>query len=110
MPRKQESTRREFLQTIGAGAVAFALPSVARAVGEPRAPASGAKEMTFDLRAASGFARLADGSVADAAALKLERKWNGDICRSRLTNSGSQPFSVREVVLFAGPHAFGAET
>src|SRR6266508_4140851 len=37
---------------------------------------------------------------ADVSKVVLARDWTGDICRSRVTNRGSQAVSIKEVVLF----------
>jgi len=37
---------------------------------------------------------------ADVSQIKLERRWSGSVCQSRLTNNGREPVKVKEVVLF----------
>src|SRR5688572_5372702 len=44
------------------------------------------------------------------AALKLDRRWNGQLCTATLTNTGTAPVRVKEVVLFEIPHALPPET
>ncbi|MGI6182847.1 MAG: glycoside hydrolase family 36 protein [Candidatus Fimadaptatus sp.] len=45
--------------------------------------------------------RMSDGSVAGDE-LALERTWEGNVCRARLTNHGASAARVREVALFSG--------
>ena len=44
------------------------------------------------------------------APLKLDRGWNGQLCMATLTNTGTAPVRVKEVVLFEIPHALPPET
>src|SRR5256885_9928749 len=37
---------------------------------------------------------------ADVSQIKLERRWSGSVCQSRLTNNGREPVKIQEVVLF----------
>src|SRR5256885_9783010 len=37
---------------------------------------------------------------ADVSQIKLERRWSGAVCQSRLTNNGRGPVKIKEVVLF----------
>ncbi len=100
MPR---SSRRDFLRALGLTAAAAALPVRLLA----QRPTTAAP---LALRAAPWFVRLADGSVAAAGTVMLEREWVGDTCRSRLVNTSGGPLAVKEVVVFAAPHGFGADT
>ncbi|HWA26577.1 MAG TPA: alpha-galactosidase [Lacunisphaera sp.] len=98
------SSRRDFIRLLGLGTVAglaqprlaFARPGTA---GEP-----------LKLEGADWLVRLDDGSVADPAAVTLERRWSGASCRARLVNRSPAPLGVREIVVFRGPHGFGADT
>jgi alpha-galactosidase len=57
----------------------------------------------------SPFHIVADDG-ADHAQLALDRKWSGDVCRSRLINRGARPARVREIVLFDVAHNFPGDT
>jgi alpha-galactosidase len=57
---------------------------------------------------APGAVVAADGEGADS--VKVERRWSGDLCRSELVNAGERPVKIKEVVLFAIPHALPPET
>ena len=52
---------------------------------------------------------LAD-DVAASDTIRLVRTWDGDVCRSRLTNTGNKAAAIKEVVLFDVPHALLPET
>jgi alpha-galactosidase len=90
-------TRREMLR-LGAGAPLLA--ALGRA-----APAS-LSVATF----AQAEARVVPVGGASAAALRLERAWDGDLCRARVVNTGASPVRVAEVVLFDVAHALPPET
>ncbi|MBI4889753.1 MAG: alpha-galactosidase [Acidobacteria bacterium] len=49
-----------------------------------------------------------DGSAAPGC--RVERRWQGRLCRARVTNRGKNPVALREIVLFEGNHGCGAET
>lgn len=98
------SSRRDFLRALGLGAAAtLVTPRFAFA---QRATATA----PLDLAGAGWLVRLADGSVAADGAVALERRWDGAACRARLVNRSTAPLAVKEVVLFAGAHGFGADT
>jgi alpha-galactosidase len=78
-------SRRELL------GAAIALP-FGRALRLQRAP----RQSLRDLRASRAYA-VAEGN---AAAVRVTRDWTGDICRSRVVNTGREAVRVREVVLF----------
>ena len=59
---------------------------------------------SLDLRHAPGEA------VSGARGVELVRKWNGDLCRSRIINRTKSPVRVREVVLFHIAHQLPPET
>ena len=80
-------TRRELLGT------AMALP-LSRAV----AHLTSAQDHALDNLAVRGFVVGVDG--ADVANVKLSREWTGDVCRSRVTNTGTAAVAIAEVVLF----------
>lgn len=46
--------------------------------------------------------RLSDGSIAHMSQCALERRWECNYMRAALTNVGTQPLRVREVVLYGG--------
>jgi len=62
------------------------------------------------LKAAPASVRLAAGSTADAGTAKVERVWEGSICRSRLRNPGPTPLRVARVDLFDFAHGLPANT
>src|SRR5687768_14808528 len=41
--------------------------------------------------------------------LRLDRSWQGAVCRSVLTNTGTEPVRVKDIVLFDVRHGFAAE-
>jgi alpha-galactosidase len=49
-------------------------------------------------------------AIPASAKVRLERKWNGDLCRSRIVNEGREPALVQEVVLFDVPHGLPPAT
>ena len=51
-----------------------------------------------DIRRAPGRVVLADNR--DASAVELTRTWDGDVCRSRVTNRGRDALAIKEIVLF----------
>ena len=103
-----DSSRRAFLRKLGLGAAAAALPRLTFA--QRATTPDGVPAAAFEPETADAFVRLADGTVADAKTAVLERTWRDGMCRSRLTNRGAAPLAVKEIVLAAGPHAFGADT
>ena len=44
--------------------------------------------------------RIVASGDADVSRVILTRSWDGDACRSRVTNRGSTPVALREIVLF----------
>src|SRR5215216_252889 len=50
------------------------------------------------LRAPSGVVPLVEG--ADVSRVKVERRWKGSVCQSRVVNQGAEPVRIKEVVLF----------
>ena len=48
--------------------------------------------------APSGVVPLVSG--ADVSRVKVERRWTGDVCQSRVVNQGRDPVKIKEVVLF----------
>jgi alpha-galactosidase len=46
----------------------------------------------------------------DVSKLKLNRQWQGAICRSSLTNDGQNSVRVKEIILFDIPHELPPET
>lgn len=50
----------------------------------------------------------ADGR--SASSVRVERVWRGDLCRSRVINTGKQSVAVREIVLFDLAHGLSSNT
>src|SRR4051812_26977143 len=100
-------SRPAFLSHLGMGAAFVALPPLVFAE-KPTTPASPAA--VISLEASKAFVRLSDGQVAGSDIVRIDRTWKNSVCQSRLVNVSAQPVAIKEVVLFAGPHAFGAET
>lgn len=97
--------RREFL-ILSSGAVLGHEPVL------PARPRTESKAKSFAdaLRSAPPRVVTTVGSSAGADAVKLLREWNGELCRSRLVNTGSQSVRIREVVLFSFKHDLARET
>ena len=53
---------------------------------------------------------LVDRIEAPADALRLERNWNGSVCRAKLTNVSDSPLSISDVVLFDVHHGLDPAT
>ena len=82
------NTRRDFLARIGAG---LTLAQRLRAAG-------------LDWKALRNSpARVDAVDGADTKYLKVDRVWSGDVCRSKLVNTGTEPVRVKQVVLFSTP-------
>jgi alpha-galactosidase len=94
--------RRETLRALSLATAASAIPRFAFA---QRASAN----KPLALRDTAWAVRLSDGSNAPAQACALERRWTGDVCRSRLKNTGPKPLAIKEIVLCAVPHGFAAD-
>ena len=47
---------------------------------------------------------------ANATALRIDKRWSGRVCSTKLTNTGPTAIRVKEVVLFEISHALPAET
>src|SRR5262245_10977694 len=45
----------------------------------------------------------------DTTNLKLTREWQGNLCRARLTNTGTDAVHIKEVILFDIAHELPAE-
>src|SRR5579884_4281633 len=54
------------------------------------------------LQTAQTFARLYNDMIAAETQIEVNRIWDGNICRSVVTNRGTEAVRLREVVLFAG--------
>jgi hypothetical protein len=50
----------------------------------------------FDVK--STVVPLVEGT--DVSRLKVERRWKGSVCQSRVVNQGAEPVRIKEVVLF----------
>ena len=85
-------TRREALRLAAAG------PFVR--LGLPRAPSPGAAGLDLDTLKRAPSRVVTAGGVAGTDHLRIERRWDGDLCRSRLVNTGREAARVNEVVLF----------
>jgi len=48
--------------------------------------------------------------VDDMSRVKVERRWKGSVCESRIVNRGTRPVRVKEVVLFEHSLSFPATT
>lgn len=71
---------------------------------------SGVPEFLQQLRKAPSQVILVDGTKAEAGALKLERQWEGTVCKSKLTNTGTVPVKVQRVDLFDLSHGLPGGT
>lgn len=72
-------------------------------------PLHAATPLTQSIRANAGE-RIVTALPADRDGLSLRHRWNGDRCRWTLSNTGSKPVRVQEVVLFDVAHALPGET
>ena len=54
--------------------------------------------------------RVVTSDGQHAPGVRVERTWSGDICRSRVLNTGSRPVRLREIVLFDAPHNLPPDT
>ena len=70
--------------------------------------AAGATIEREAVRKAAGAVRTPKGPAPESVV--LERDWEGDFCRSTLTNTGAEPVRVKEVVLFRVAHALAPST
>ena len=59
-------------------------------------------------RAHSRVVLADDAAVSDT--IRLVRTWDGDVCRSHITNTGNKAAAIKEVVLFDVAHALPPET
>src|SRR5438067_519833 len=48
--------------------------------------------------------------VPETSGVRVDRVWDGDLCRSRLTNDTKRPVRIKEVVLFDNTHKLPPET
>jgi alpha-galactosidase len=62
------------------------------------------------LQAARALVRLRGGVEPRHAGVRVDRAWDGALCRSTLANDGPSPVRVEEVVLFAAEHTLPATT
>jgi len=92
-------TRRDLLRLAAASPVLALRPRAGRAAGS----------LALDL---ASFARAPGRVVTDpgGAAVRLDRDWEGALCRARIVNEGRRPARVREVVLFDVRHGLPPET
>jgi alpha-galactosidase len=96
--------RRTFLDLAALSALA---PMPAFGAGPPknRLPVTLAR-----VKAAPGRVVPLDAKDPGARRLRLERTWEGGVCRARLTNPGPRAVRVQEIVLFSLRHDLPAET
>jgi alpha-galactosidase len=90
--------RRRELFRLAVGAPLLALSTPARAAPLTRA------------RIEAAASRVVTAAGKPAPELRIERSWSGDICRSRLLNTGARAVRVREIVLFTLEHGLPPET
>lgn len=81
-------SRRRILQLAVVSPVVAALPRLFQA--------QSLRESLFEAK--SSVVPLVEG--ADTSRVKLERRWKGTVCQSRVVNQGSEPIRIKEVVLF----------
>lgn len=62
------------------------------------------------LRAAPARVLLENGTPADAASVRLDRMWTGQVCRARLQNTGTKPLRIRRIDLFDLSHGLPGST
>lgn len=74
----------------------------------PRAEAA-LPGLVSQVRSGSG-GRIVGTAAADTSALKLERRWRGDVCEIRLKNPGTSPVRVHEIILFDLAHGLRGDT
>ena len=67
------------------------------------------KDFIDRLKASPARVILADNSLADPATVKIERVWEGNLCRSRLRNTCTTPLRVARMDLFDLEHGLAAE-
>src|ERR1700747_1626238 len=81
-------SRRRILQLAIVSPLAAALPRLVQAQGLRDALQ----------RATPAVIPLVEGT--DVSRVKVERRWKGSVCQSRVVNQGSEPIRIKEVVLF----------
>jgi len=81
-------SRRNILQLAVLSPLAAALPRLVQA--------KSLRDLL--LEAKSVVVPLIDG--ADISGVKLERRWNGSVCYSRVVNQGNEAIRIKEIVLF----------
>jgi alpha-galactosidase len=64
----------------------------------------------LDVMKAAPSSIILDGANAAPGNLRLDREWDGALCRSRLVNTGASPARVKEVTLFSLPLNLPPET
>src|SRR5438309_528658 len=64
----------------------------------------------LDLQKATWKVVAVDPNAPGTGDLKVSRDWKGDLCRTKLVNSGKDAVRVKEVVLFAIAHNLPADT
>lgn len=66
-------------------------------------------DLVSQVRSGSG-GRIAGTGAADTSALKLERRWHGEVCELRLKNPGVSSVRVHAIVLFDVAHGLRGDT
>lgn len=69
-----------------------------------------AEKLIKDLHLAPFKVILSNGKEAPTNDIKLQRIWNGDVCRFSLTNISRSPLSIREVIVFDFQHGLSDTT
>jgi alpha-galactosidase len=93
--------RREFLRLSSGAALSCSL-----------VPLATGRTATFADALRAGQSRIVpvDPSAPGAAQVEVSRQWDGDFCRSRLTNHGKQSVRVKEILLSAVGHDLPPDT
>jgi hypothetical protein len=83
---------------------------LALAIGSPLLALGAGKATPKRLVIADASWRVVTSDGRPAAGVRVERTWNGSVCRSRVVNSGKQAVRLREIVLFDARHDFPPDT
>ncbi len=101
--------RRTFLD-LAASTTALTLGPVRGTLGAARPGGNRLPITLARAKAAPGRIVPVDPKAPAWRRVKLDRRWEGGVCRARLTNPGPRPVRVREIVLFALTHDVPPET
>ena len=83
---------------------------LALAIGSPLLALGGREAPPKRLALADAPWRVITSDGRPATDVRIERTWNGSICRSRAVNRGKQAVHLREIVLFDAPHDLPPDT